>query len=213
MVTRITLYCGLTALAIGTGGCFMAAMAVAPMAMQLVRAAGSGVASGTRSAQKANVTQEAETCSMGDRPLPPLIELRTDKLGTTLYRPMTPGRPQSDPQVTAIVNQTGNGRWRVAGNFTTMNFQPPLQRVLVPSSTTYLAYAPAEARDLSEQAQIGALSQDFGSNTGTFDWNGRSFRYTAVHQLPCASPLRHGVQAAVSANVTEGSTESKTSLH
>jgi len=157
----------------------MAAMAVAPMAMQLVRAAGSGVASSAKSARKNDVGQDAEICDMGGRQPPPLIELRTDKLGTTRYRPMTPRGPQSDPQVTAIMSQSGNGGWRLAANFTTMNFQPPLQNVLVLSSVTYLAYAPAEARDPSEHAQLDALNQSFGPTTGTFDWNGRSYRYTA----------------------------------
>jgi hypothetical protein len=211
MVAMAAVFCVLTALAISTGGCFMAVFAVAPVAMQLVRAAGSGVASSTRSARKTEVAQDDEICDMGGRQLPRLIEFRTDKLGTTLYRPMAPRSPQSDPQVTAIMNQTGNVGWRLAGNFTTMNFHPPLQRVLVPSSITYLAYAPAEVRDPSEHAQADALNQVFGPSTGTFDWNGRPYRYTAVHQLPCASaPAQDNRMQALSANVTDGPAESKT---
>lgn len=204
LVTKLALFCGLAALATSTGGCFMAAFALAPMAMQLVRAAGSGVRSSTRSAGKTNDARDAEICDMGGRQLPPLIELRTDKLGTTLYRPMIPRGPQSDPQVTAIMNQSGKGGWRLAGNFTTMNFQPPLQRMLVPSSITYLAYAPAEVRDPAEHAQVEALNQNFGPNTGTFDWNGRTYRYTALHQLPCASPpAQDNRMPTLSANVTD----------
>jgi hypothetical protein len=211
LLIKGALFCGLTALAIDTGGCFMAAMAVAPMAIQLVRAAGSGAASHSRSTLKTDLPQDAESCDTGGRPLPPLIELRTDKLGTTLYRPMIPAPPPSDSQVTAVMNQMGNSRWRLAANFTTMNFQPPLQRVLLPSSTTYLAYAPVEARDPSEHAQIDALNQSFGPGTGTFDWNGRSFRYSAVHQLPCARPpAQSGRIPALSANVTDGRYESWT---
>jgi hypothetical protein len=209
-ITKFALFCGLAGLAICTGGCFMAAMAVAPMAMQLVRAAGSGVASRAKSARKNDVGQDAEICDMGGRQPPPLIELRTDKLGTTLYRPMTPRGPQSDPQVTAIMSQSGNGGWRLAANFTTMNFQPPLRNVLVLRSVTYLAYAPAEARDPSEHAQLDALNQSFGPITGTFDWNGRSYRYTAVHQLPCASAVQDNRMQAFSANVTDGREGSKT---
>jgi hypothetical protein len=209
-VTKLILFCGLTALATSTGGCFMAAMAVAPMAMQLVKAAGSGVTSSARSGHKTDAAEDAEICDMGGRQVPPLIELRTDKLGTTLYRPMTPRGPQADPQVTAIMNQLGNGGWRMAGNFTTMNFQPPLQHVLVPSSVTYLAYAPAEIRDPSEHAQADALNQNFAPTTGTFDWNGRSYRYTAVHQLPCASPpAPDNRMQALSANVTDSRAESR----
>jgi len=87
----------------------------------------------------------------------------------------------------------------------TMNFQPPLQHLLVPSSVTYLAYAPAEVRDPTEHAQVDALNQSFGPTTGTFDWNGRSYLYTAVHQLPCASaPAQDNRMQALSANVTDG---------
>jgi hypothetical protein len=211
LVTKLALFCGVTALAIGSGGCFMAAMAVAPMAIQLVRAAGSGITSNARSGRKNDVAQDAEICDMGGRQLPPLIELRTDKLGTTLYRPMTPRAPQSDPHVTAVINQSGNGGWRMAGNFTTMNFQPPLQHLLVPSSVTYLAYAPAEVRDPTEHAQVDALNQSFGPTTGTFDWNGRSYLYTAVHQLPCASaPPQDNRMQALSANVTDGRAGTRT---
>jgi hypothetical protein len=108
------------------------------------------------------------------------------------------------------MSQSGNGGWRLAANFTTMNFQPPLQNVLVLSSVTYLAYAPAEARDPSEHAQLDALNQSFGPTTGTFDWNGRSYRYTAVHQLPCASAMQDNQMQAFSANVTDGGEGSKT---
>ncbi len=167
----------------------MAAFALAPVAVQLVRAAGSGVASATKS--KGATAQDDEICDTGGRQLPPLIELRTDKLGTTLYRPMTPIGPQSDPHVTAIVSQSENNGWRLAGNFTTMNFQPPLQNELVPRSITYLAYAPTEVRNPTEHAEVDALNQNFGQNTGTFDWNGRTYRYAAVHQLPCGSSPAH----------------------
>jgi hypothetical protein len=169
----------------------MAAMAVAPMAVNLVRAAGGGVASATKSARTTDGAQDVELCDMGGRQLPPLIELRTDKLGTTLYRPFTPNGPHSDPRVAAVVNREQDRRWKLAGNFTTMNFKPPLQNVLVARSVTYLAYAPAEARDPVEHAEVDALNQNFGPQTGTFDWNGRVYRYAAVHQLPCGSSPPH----------------------
>jgi hypothetical protein len=69
---------------------------------------------------------------MGGRQLPPLIELRTDKLGTTLYRPFTPlyrpftpNSPRSDPRVAVVVNQTQDRGWKLAGNLITINFNPP----------------------------------------------------------------------------------------
>ncbi len=170
----------------------MAAMALAPMAVQLARAAGGGIASATKSARTTDDAQGAEICDMGGRQLPPLIELKTDKLGTTLYRPLTPNGPrQSDPQVTAVVNREQDRGWKLAGNFTRMNFKPPLQNVLVPRSVAYLAYAPAEVRDPAEHLEVDALNRNFGPKTGTFDWNGRVYRYAAVHQLPCASSPAH----------------------
>lgn len=161
----------------------MAAFALAPVAVQLVRAAGSGMASAAESTGKTEA-DDGEICDTGGRQLPPLIELRTDKLGTTLYRPFAPSSPQSDPRVTAVVNQSGRGGWNLAGNFTRMNFKPPLTNVLVPRSITYLAYAPAEVRNPAEHEQVEALNQNFGHKTGTFDWNGRVYRYAAVHQSP-----------------------------
>ena len=128
---------------------------------------------------------------MDGRQLPPLIELKTDKLGTTLYRPLAPNGLQSDPQVVAVVNHAESGGWKLAGNFTRMNFKPPLQNVLVPRSITYLAYAPAEVRNPAEHAAVDAFSRNFGADTGTFDWKGRVYRYAAVHQLPCATPPAH----------------------
>jgi hypothetical protein len=190
LVTKVALFCGLAALATSTSGCFMAAFALAPVAVQLVRAAGSGISSAARSPGKTEA-EDSEICDMGGRPLPPLIELRTDKLGTTLYRPFAPNGLQSDPRVVAVVNRSGRSGWNLAGNFSRMNFKPPLKNVLVPRSVTYLAYAPAEARNPAEHMQVEALNQNFGQNTGTFDWNGRGYRYAAVHELPCAAPTAH----------------------
>jgi hypothetical protein len=194
LVRKAALFCGLTALAMSTGGCFMAAFALAPVAVQLVRAAGSGIASAAKSTESTEAT-DSEICDMGGRRLPPLIEFRTDKLGTTLYRPYAPSGLRSDSRVVAVVNQSGRGGWNLAGSFTRINFKPPLQDMLVPRSMTYLAYAPAEVRNPAEQADVEALKQDFGQNTGTFDWNGRVFQYTAVHQLPCAAPPSVEVRA------------------
>jgi hypothetical protein len=187
LIPKIALFCGLAFLVTTTGGCFMAAFALAPVAVQLVKAAGRGISSASKST-KTVAADDSEVCDLGGRQFPPLIELRTDKMGTTLYRPFTPSVVQSDPEMAAIVGRSGNSGWKLAGKFTTMNFQPPLRYVLLPSSVTYLAYAPAEPRDPAEHLQLEALNQDFGQNTGTFDWNDRSYRYATAHQLPCAPP-------------------------
>ena len=125
---------------------------------------------------------------MGERPLPRLIELRTDELGTTMYRPLNLGGPTIDPQVQQTVGQSGGlGAWRAMGDFAGMHFQPPLRSQLAPSSVIFLAYAPTQVHDPAEQSQLDALNHDFGPVSGIFDWDNRVFLYSAVHQLPCES--------------------------
>jgi len=78
--------------------------------------------------------------------------------------------------------------WVPAGNFVRLDFQPPLQPALTPGSVTYVAYAPADARDPTEEGQLKALNLAFGPESGSFRSNGRVYRYSAVHQLPCLPP-------------------------
>jgi hypothetical protein len=121
--------------------------------------------------------------------IPLLVELRTDKAGATRYRALRLGGTEMDPQWVPMPNQHADATgWLQAGNFTKMDFQPPLQRVLTPGSVTYVAYAPAEGRDETEQGQLNRLNLAFGPESGTFHWNGRVYRYSAVHKLPCLPP-------------------------
>jgi hypothetical protein len=166
-----------------TSGCFAAAV---PVASGILRAAASGISSSARAAKNKQVGQHTELCDMGERPLPRLIELRTDKLGTTMYRPLNLGGSMTDPQ-RAVGQIGGLGAWRDLGDLAGMNFQPSLQSQLAPSSVIFLAYAPAQAHDSAEQSQLDALNHDFGPTSGIFDWDNRLFLYSAVHQLPCES--------------------------
>ena len=59
---------------------------------------------------------------------------------------------------------------------------------LTPGSSTYVAYAPADARDETEEGQLNTLNLAFAPESGTFHWNGRVYRYSAVHKLPCHPP-------------------------
>jgi hypothetical protein len=185
---RATLALGLLTLAT-TYGCFAAAV---PVASSILRAAASGISSSARAAARAaknpQVAQSTELCDMGKRPLPRLIELRTDKLGTTMYRPLNPSEPMTDPQLQQAVGQVGSlGRWRDMGDLPGTHFQPPLKSQLAPSSVIFLAYAPTEVHDPSEESQLDALNHDFGPASGIFDWDNRVFLYSVVHQLPCES--------------------------
>jgi hypothetical protein len=183
-VKRATLALGLLTLAT-TYGCFAAAV---PVASSILRAAVSGISSSARAAKKPQVAQSTELCDMGKRPLPRLIELRTDKLGTTMYRPLNPSEPMTDPQLQQAVGQVGSlGRWRDMGDLPGTHFQPPLKSQLAPSSVIFLAYAPTEVHDPAEESQLDALNHDFAPTSGIFDWDNRVFLYSAVHQLPCES--------------------------
>lgn len=191
-VKRATFAFGLLALAM-TSGC--AAMA-APMALNVAKAVVSGISSSARTAKNNQVAQDqlardTEPCDMGERPLPRLIELRTDNRGTTMYRPLNLGGSMVDPQAQQAVGQIGGlGAWRAMGDLAGMHFEPPLQSQLAPSSVIFLAYAPTQAHDPAEQSQLDALHHDFGPTSGIFDWDNRVFLYSAVHQLPCESSRR-----------------------
>jgi hypothetical protein len=137
--------------------------------------------------------RDAEVCdglsSEVPTEVPSLVELRTDKSDTTRYRALRLGGTEIDPQWVPIPDQHADATgWIQAGNFTKMDFQPPLQRELTPGSVTYVAFAPEDARDAPEQAQLNALNFAFGPEFGSFRWNGRAYRYSAVHELPCLPP-------------------------
>src|SRR5512146_146502 len=159
VVKRATPVLGVLVLAM-TSGCLPMA---APMALNVARAAVSGISASARAAKNNQVTQDTEPCDMGERPLPQLMELKTDRLGTTMYRPLNLGGPVIDPQVQQRVGQIGGlGAWRAMGDLTRMRFQPPLESQLKPSSVVFLAYAPAQAHDPAEQSEFDALNHDFG---------------------------------------------------
>jgi hypothetical protein len=137
--------------------------------------------------------RDAEVCdglsSEVPSEVPLLVELRTDKAGITRYRALRLGGTEVDAQWVPLPDQHADATgWIHAGNFTKMDFQPPLQRELTPGSVTYVAYAPDDARDAMEQAQLNALNFAFGPEFGSFRWNERVYRYSAVHELPCLPP-------------------------
>ena len=171
---------GMLALAT-TSGCL--AMA-APLALNVARAAVSGISPSSHAAKNNQVAQRKETCDMAEHQLPQLVELRTDGLGTIMYRPLNLGGLMIDSQAQQGFGQPG--AWRATRDLMGLRFQPPLQSQLAPSSDNFLAYAPAQTHDKVEQSQLEAFNRNFGTN-GTFDWNNRVFLYAVVHQLPCES--------------------------
>ncbi len=120
--------------------------------------------------------------------VPSLVELRTDKSGATKYRDLRLAGTEVDPQWVPVPTKGNAAGWLPAHNFTRMDFEPPLRPALQPGSVIYVAFAAAEARDSTEQGRLKALDSAFGPTSGTFRWNNREYRYSALHELPCLPP-------------------------
>jgi hypothetical protein len=190
--------CGALALAAVASGCWIAAMQLAPVAIQAAEAIGGGVANlalgGAMAARASHQDKnmpppDSDVCDELSLEIPMLVELKTDATGITRYRELSLAGADLDPEWAAMPNQdTKDGGWKLANNFTKMNFQPPLQSELTANSISYVAYAASDARDATEQDQLNALAIGFGPSGGTFTWNERVFRYALVHKLPCFPP-------------------------
>jgi hypothetical protein len=195
---RGALVCLALALTVVASGCWMAAMQLAPVAIQAAEAVGSGVANlavgGVAAAHQSHQDKntpppDSEVCDELSQEVPMLVELKTDTTGTTRYRELGLVGSDMDPEWAAMPNQDmKDGGWKLASNFTKMHFQPPLQSELTANSIAYVAYAAADAHDVTEQDQLNALEIGFGPAMGTFTWNERAFRYAVVHKLPCFPP-------------------------
>jgi hypothetical protein len=176
----------------------MAAMQLAPVAIQAAEAIGGGVANlavgGIAAAHQSHQDKnmpppDSDVCDELSQEVPMLVELKTDTTGTTRYRELSLVGSDLDPEWAAMPNQdTKDGGWKLASNFTKMHFQPSLQSELTANSIAYVAYAAADAHDVTEQDQLNALEIGFGPAMGTFTWNERAFRYAVVHKLPCFPP-------------------------
>jgi hypothetical protein len=178
---RAALACIALALAIVASGCWMAAMQLAPVAIQAAEAIGGGVANlavgGIAAAHQSHQDKnmpppDSDVCDELSQEVPMLVELKTDTTGTTRYRELSLVGSDLDPEWAAMPNQdTKDGGWKLASNFTRMHFQPSLQAELTANSIAYVAYAAADAHDVTEQDQLNALEIGFGPSLGTCKWN------------------------------------------
>jgi hypothetical protein len=118
--------------------------------------------------------------------IPGTIELRVDDNSPSAWRELHLGGSGDAPYWQAIAGgQDNRAGWRPVRNLSAMSFAPPLANSLKRGVPNYLAYAPAEPQTSVEQDQLVALTMDFGAYIGTFEWNGRAYRYTVVNKLPC----------------------------
>jgi len=208
---RLVLVAGAAALALGTCGCWAAALQLAPLGVQAVEAVGSGVVqlaeSATLSAHQSNASRDSaepnhpqedevdreERCDELDLEIPGVIEIRKNASGAPEYRELRLGGSPDEPQWAPVPDKdTGPGGWRTAVNFMQMNFTPPLSGELPPTGSGYLAYAANEPQTDAEQDRLVALTVDFGSGMGTFSWNGRVYQYVVASRLPCFPPPASG---------------------
>jgi hypothetical protein len=89
----------------------------APMALNVTKAVVSGISSSARSAKAGPAALDTAPCDMSERPLPQLIEIRTDNAGATMYRPRNLAGPLVNSQTHQAGGQTGDlGAWRAMGN-------------------------------------------------------------------------------------------------
>jgi hypothetical protein len=193
---RLTLAAGVVALALGIGGCWAAAMQLAPMGLSVAGALGSGVANAAKAAGGAHTQGGAgeedevdreERCDELQLEVPGVIEVRkADDAGAARWRELRLGGPTDAPQweVNTGTATTADG-WHPAVNLLAMNFGSTLQDSLKSGVANYVAYAPAEPRNSIEQDQLVALVTDFGMSAGTFRWKDRVYQYSVVRQLPC----------------------------
>jgi hypothetical protein len=196
ILTRAALMGGAFVLALTTAGCWAA---VIPSAIEAVGSIGSSIADvaeagaiESHQGEYASELQKDEVCDDLTSEIPLLAELQTDKSGKTSYRELSLSGADLEPQWVAMPNQGADASgWKLASNFTTMDFEPPIQPLLTAGSATYIAYAPDPAQDATEQDQLNALMVGFGPKFGTFRWNNRVYRYAALQKLPCFPPPAH----------------------
>jgi len=175
-------------LLVGGAGCFAPVLGLAPVALQATEAASvravdmASSGRNQRGIKGVDRAEAAERCDQLGLEIPGTIELQVSDSGPSVWRELRLSGLAAAPQWQPVTS-AGGGGWRPFEN--RMSFVPPLQNSLRVGKRNYLAYAPAEPRTSEEQAQLVALTEDFGGGEGIFQWNGRVYQYALVNQLPC----------------------------
>jgi 2-polyprenyl-6-methoxyphenol hydroxylase-like FAD-dependent oxidoreductase len=158
------------AMTVSAAGCWLAALQLAPAALELLETAGVGA---------------AKLAQSGDSPRLGMIELRRDPGGAPEYRDMGVDRSSGDFRWIPITDSTTDAQgWRPAVNFTNMDFQPRLAPAIPSRGDRYLAYAPRDPQTQAEKQGLRSFGDCFGEPVGTFRWNGRLFDYWLPDELP-----------------------------
>jgi hypothetical protein len=130
----------------------------------------------TRSERK----QHEQQCNELLLTAPPIIQLRGEPNGSTSWRQLQLGGSPDKAQWVVIL-----GGWHSVGNLEQLDFSPPLPNTFEVGQPTFMPYAPAEPANSVEEDRLRALTTDFGTPAGNFNWSGRIYDYLLVEQLPC----------------------------
>ncbi len=128
-------------------------------------------------------------CDDLERQMPGVIELRKSVAGSPEYRELQlTGSDEAQRWIPITDGSSDSAGWQPAVHFLQMDFVPPLTGAVPDSGSNYLAYAPAKPQSWVDEGQMNVIAANFGSVSGTFEWNGREYRYAVAHRLPCFPP-------------------------
>lgn len=180
----------------------MAALELAPVAVQAVETVGYGIvglaaratmpSAGSSDQGKTSDAKEQEhrACSSLEMQAPLIIEFHTDTNGAPLrYRELTLEGELGSPQWQVVRDPEADAHgWRPATHFAQMDFQPPINSWLKPGASSYIAYTPEAEDDPEDEEEYNDLVTDFGPRFGTFQWRGNVYDYGVIPKLPCFPP-------------------------
>ncbi len=140
---------------------------------------------------KSRDTSQESKCNEMVLVTPAIIQFRAQQAGTE-WRELGLGGSADAPRWTVVAaadtpasKDVASEGWSPANNLGHMNFTPPLKTLALPGDDTFMAYAPVLSYSASERDQLASLVLDFGPVVGTFDYNGRRYKYSTLKELPC----------------------------
>ncbi|HUO06466.1 MAG TPA: hypothetical protein VMU16_14805 [Candidatus Binataceae bacterium] len=127
-----------------------------------------------------------ERCNSLVLQAPSVIELRNSANGAPEYRELNLEGSFDAAKWTPVTGEnTGAEGWQPAVNFLRMNFNPPLTDAIPKTGSCFLAYASTDVVNTADEDRINSMKANFNDESGTFEWNGRSYQYATSYALPC----------------------------